>query len=198
MEELIKKIVEILRDYRREDINWLYKTEINEEHVTKWINQFDEDDREFILTEFLHLLPMSYLTKQRTLEIISSEFEVLRNDFGYDTVQDFLDQTKFLDCQQPGKSQKVLLGFIEEELKGKFGYSLEDCGKKEVKNWIYFDDVLASAGNFKKDILLEIEKLEEDVRRLVQLLRSTEEVLMREGNILIFFNSIRSLQRMRI
>ncbi len=158
MDALIKQIVEILKDYRIEDIGWTYNTKIDEEHVLKWVNQFDEGDREFILTEFLHLLPMSYLTKERTLAIISSEFEVLRKDFGYETITDFLDETKFLDCQQPGKSQKVLLGFINDELKEKFGYSLDDCGKKAVKNWIYFDDVLASAGNFKKDILLEIEK----------------------------------------
>ncbi|MEO8532533.1 MAG: hypothetical protein ABI441_02230 [Flavobacterium sp.] len=162
MDELIEQIAKILKDYRREDIGFLYNTEINKDHVTKWINQFNEDDREFILKEFLHLLPNSYLTKERTLAIISSEFEVLRKDFGYETVQDFLDETIFLDCQQPGKSQKILLGFIEEELKIKFGYSLSDCGKKNIKNWIYFDDVLASGGNFKKDILHEIENFGEE------------------------------------
>ena len=156
MEELIKQIVEILKDYRREDISWVYKTEINEEHVTKWINQFDEEDREFILSEFLKLLPSSYLTKERTLAILSSEFEVLRKDFGYDTVQDFLDETKFLDCQKAGKSQKIFLEFIEKELNDKYGYNLAKCGTKQIKNWLYLDDVLASGGNFKKDILKAI------------------------------------------
>lgn len=157
MEELIKQIVNIIKDYRRDDVGLTYSTVINEAHVVNWINQFDEDDREFILNELLHLLPNSYLTKERTLAIISSEFEVLRKDFGYKTVQDFLIETKFLDCQQPGKSQKILLGFIAKELLGKYGYSLADCGEKNVKNWIYFDDVLASGGNFKKDILFEID-----------------------------------------
>ena len=143
MEELIEKIVEIIGDYREEDINFLYQQRIDNNHVKRWIQQFDEDDREFILTELLHLLPQSYLTKETTLRILGKEFETLRKDFGYDSVENFLDETRFLDCQEAGKSQKVFLALIDDTLQDQYDYSLEDCGQGEIKNWIYLDDVLA-------------------------------------------------------
>ena len=158
MDELIKKICELITDYRREDLGLGYRTEVNEAHIKRWVEQFNEDDREFILTELLHLIPQSYLSKEHTLRILGNEFETLRKNYGYETVEQFLDVTRFLDCQESGKSQKILLGFIEEILKEKYNYSLDDCGKKGVKNWIYLDDVLASGGTFKEDILEEIEK----------------------------------------
>jgi len=158
MEELIKKIVNIISDYRRDDIGYTYNQEINELHIKQWINQFNPDDREFVLSELLFLLPKSYLTKEHTLRILANEFETLRKDYSYNTIQEFLDETIFLDCQEEGKSQKVLLGFINQILIDNYGYTLADCGKKNIKNWIYFDDVLASGATFRNDIIGEIEK----------------------------------------
>ncbi len=158
MEKLINDIVKITKGYRKKDIGYLYNQRIDEDHVKRWVDQFKEEDRVFILTELLHLLPQSYLSKKNTLRILSSEFETLKKDFKYNSVEDFLDETKFLDCQENGRSQKIFLGFIEKILQEKYNYTLKDCGKKEIKNWIYFDDVIASGGTFRDDILEEITK----------------------------------------
>jgi hypothetical protein len=159
MDELIEKIIEIIGSYREEDKSFFYKQEIDAAHVKRWIEQFEEDDREFLLKELLHLLPQSYLSKKNTLNILGNEFETLRKDFGYENVAEFLDETKFLDCQEAGKSQKVLLEFVDEILNEKYGYSINDCGKKDIKQWLYIDDVLASGGTFRQDIIEEVEKL---------------------------------------
>ncbi len=162
MNEKIERIVEIIKDYRREDISWLYTTEANAGHVTRWITQFDEDDREFVLSEFLHLLPQSYLTKENTLNILGNLFEKLREDFKYESVQDFLKHTKFLDCQEEGKSQKVFLSLINDILQSQYEFSLSRCGEEVVENWIYIDDVLASGGTFRNDLLNEINNFNRD------------------------------------
>lgn len=157
MEEKINKIVEIIGDYRIDDISWLYKTKINNEYVGKWVNQFDELDREFLVDELLHLLPNSYLTKENTLRITSTEFEIISKGFGYEDVNSFLDETKFLDCQSAGKSQKVFLSLIEGVLQEKYNRTLASCGTSNIKNWFYTDDVLASGGTFREEIINEIE-----------------------------------------
>lgn len=90
----------------------------------------------------------SYLTKEYTLEMISTEFDIISRHLGYSDINQFFDETEFLDCQPSGKSQKVFLGFIDELLKEKYGRSLSDCGTKTVKQWYYADDVLASGGTF--------------------------------------------------
>jgi hypothetical protein len=158
MEQLIEQIVEIIKDYRKDDISIFYNTKIDKVHIIRWIEQFEENNREFILSELLHLLPNSYLTKEHTLRILGNEFETLKKDFGYNSAIDFLHETKFLDCQKNGKSQKIFLEFIDTILQEKYNFSLKECGTKKIKNWIYFDDVLASGGTFRTDILKEIEK----------------------------------------
>jgi len=156
MIELIDEILKIIDNYRIEDVGFTFK-KIDRAHIEKWVNQFDEDDREFLLSELLHILPKSYLSKENTLKIFANEFEILSKDFGYKSIPEFLDETIFLDCQKDNKSQKILLGLIDEILNEKYGYSVEKCGTKTIKNWIYIDDVLASGKTFKENIVKEIE-----------------------------------------
>ncbi|MCF8308790.1 MAG: hypothetical protein K9I68_07275 [Bacteroidales bacterium] len=174
MDDLIEKIIEIIGNYREEDNSFYHRLDINKAHVNKWIEQFDEEDREFLLTELLHLLPQSYLSKENTLRILGNEFETLRKDFNYQTVEEFLDETKFLDCQEVGKSQKVFLEFVDEILKDKYNYSIDDCGTGEIKQWLYIDDVLASGGTFREDIMEEIEEfgIEEFKNSKIQIIGS--------------------------
>ncbi len=153
MDTIIEKIVEIIAPYRKGD--WFVK--IDAAHVKKWINQFDEEDREFILNELLHLLPQCFLTKEKTIEALEVVFEVLKKDFKYDSIEELLDHTCFLHCQPEHKSQSILLKFLDEILIEKYGRSVNDCGSKEIKYWLYLDDVLASGGTCRRDIVSVIE-----------------------------------------
>jgi len=158
MKKLIKEIHKIIKDYRRDDLGFLYRQEITKKHIENWINQFEEDDRKFLLTELLHILPKSYLSKENTLEVIGKEFEVYKKDFKYKTVQEFLKATKFLQCQGVGKSQTILLEFTDEIIQELYGMSLDDCGTGEIENWMYVDDVIASGGTFRNEIFKEIDE----------------------------------------
>ncbi|PLX69981.1 MAG: hypothetical protein C0603_03325 [Denitrovibrio sp.] len=149
MNELITNILKIIKDYREDD---LFVT-INENHIARWVNQFDENDREFLLTELLHLLPECYLSKQHTLSILKSTLDVLAKDYNCTSVQELLDQTYLMDCQPAGKSQGVFLGFIREVIEKEYSYDFSKCTQKDGKrNWIYLDDVLATGGTFRNNI----------------------------------------------
>lgn len=156
MEKLITEIYEIIKDYRRHDIDFLYHTEITESHILKWINQFDENDREFVLSELLHILKKSYLTEEKTIEILTLEIETLAKELGYKNVTDFLNETTILDCQEPGKSQKIMLKMVEKILLNKYGYNINKSDKNNIKHWLYIDDVLSSGRTFKDDIIEKI------------------------------------------
>lgn len=158
MEKLITEIHKIIKDYRRHDIGFLYHTEITKNHIFNWINQFDENDRKFVLSELLNILKKSYLTEEKTIEVLTLEFETLAKDFGYSNVTDFLNETIILDSQKSGKSQKVMLKMVKEILLKKFNYDIKNCNKKNIKFWLYIDDVLASGKTFKDDIIEEINK----------------------------------------
>ncbi|WP_147462032.1 phosphoribosyltransferase-like protein [Chryseobacterium defluvii] len=168
-EELINKILEIIKDYRNDEDVSSRIYDMNYEHINRWINQFDETDQEFILSEFLYLLPNSYLTKEKTFQVLSN-FDIYRENFNYNTLQDFFDETIFMDCQEQGKSQKILNDFIDNNLLKHYNTNITNCGTKKVRNWFYVDDVLASGRTFKDDIFNTITEyginkfVEDDIR----------------------------------
>jgi hypothetical protein len=153
MDHLATQIAEIIKDYRNES-----GVEINTKHVISWVSQFREEDREFLLSELLHILPKSYISKASVIEELNNIFEYLRNYNGYDSISDLLAHVKFLDCQGETKSQTKLLEFLNQILIKQFGLKLNDCGQKGIKHWIYLDDVLASGGTFKREISEKIDK----------------------------------------
>lgn len=149
MDDIIEEIVEIISPYRRGELS----VNIDEDHVKNWISQFEDDDREFVLSELLHLLPRSFLTKEKTIELLDSLFEVLKRDFKYASIDELLDHSCFLHCQPAHKSQSILLKLLDEILIEKYGKSVNDCGSKEIKFWLYIDDVMASGGTCRRDII---------------------------------------------
>ncbi|WP_077920937.1 hypothetical protein [Spirosoma sp. 209] len=151
---MIEQIVKIISDYREDDLF----VKIDEAHVQRWINQFDEGDREFILNELLYILPKSYLSKSAALDELDTLLETLAEDYKYDTIENFLDHTVFLRCQDDYKSQSQLLLFLDQLLEREYGTSIDNCGNKEVRNWLYIDDILASGGTYKRDIQQKIEE----------------------------------------
>lgn len=148
MEEKIEQIFDIIKDYRESDLFLMTK-----DRIQNWVNQFDEDDREFILDELLHILPDSYISKEKALKGLGVVFEKLRTDLKYSSVEELLEHTCFLECQEAHKSQPEMLGFLDKHLTEKYGRSVSDCGSKEVRYWIYLDDVLASGGTCRTELL---------------------------------------------
>lgn len=157
MEELANKIAELIKDYRNED-----GISIDQNHVIRWANQFEEKDREFLLSELLHILPKSYLSKNDVIETLEEVFEYLRKKYSYDTIQSFLNNSRFLSCQSSAKSQSVLLNFLNEIAMKKYGVSILEMYSEKPKLWIYFDDVLGSGGTFRKNIGTKIDEYGKD------------------------------------
>jgi len=50
MDDLINKILEIIKNYRLEDVDGIFFHQLDANHVKRWILQFDEEDREFLLS----------------------------------------------------------------------------------------------------------------------------------------------------
>ncbi|MBD1383734.1 hypothetical protein IDJ75_00465 [Mucilaginibacter rigui] len=151
MEELANKIVDIIYDYRSES-----GISLDKDHVLTWVSQFDEDDRGFLLSEFLHILPKSYISKELVIDEFNQIFEYLSTYNKYDSIIAFLSHAKFLSCQSEVKSQTKLLAFLDTICFDQYGINLKNCGSEGIKHWIYLDDVLASGGTFKREIINEI------------------------------------------
>ncbi len=150
MEQLINDIYEIVKDYRADEN--LPNVKMTEQRVRRWIEQFDEADRIFILTELKNILQKRYCSKQFIKDFLKEAIDVLHKHYSYTTASDFLSETIFLDLQRPNKSQPTLLKLMKEVLQEQFQFDMDNCGIRQKKNYIYLDDVLCTGNTLFQDI----------------------------------------------
>ena len=152
----ITGLYNIIKDYRSEDNDG--KGMVDKARIKKWIHQFDENDRDFILTETAHILRKRYLPRlyieKNIIRSIKKMAEV--SDASGDILS-FLSNSIFLDLQPSGKSQGVLLDLLTSSIKEKFDItiqtsSIEELNTHQMKHYIYFDDVLCTGNTFFQDI----------------------------------------------
>lgn len=147
LEKLAIKIYEIIKDYRSED-----GVRMSEDLVIKWINQFEEGDRIFILEELLQIFKKRYITKNNAEKILLEMIEELSKEFKYDKPKSFLSDCCFIDHQPDGKSQPDLLKLLDNIIQKKFNISLTDCGKSGKKYFVYLDDFLCTGDTLFKGL----------------------------------------------
>jgi hypothetical protein len=136
MRKIADDILAIIGDYQN-DIG----VQLTSQDIIDWANQFNDGDREFVLSEFLHLLNQGiYVSKVKARSLLLARIEEIRTHYKYANTIHFLEETVFLDLQNTNKSQKEILTLIDEILQNKYKLTLSDCGKSAKKNFIYFDD----------------------------------------------------------
>ena len=146
MEERIKKILDVIKDYRNDDGIFLTEKDIDE-----WAEQFG-NDRDFVLDEFGHIIPQIYLSKAETVRYLEGVLEALRRLYKYGSLEDLLHETEFLKMQQEGKSQDVLLSMLSNVVLDKTGHELGDYVGFNKIHYVYLDDVMATGGTIGKHL----------------------------------------------
>ncbi|MFC4739372.1 hypothetical protein ACFO3U_05140 [Flavobacterium ponti] len=150
MEQIAENIAQITKDYHS-DYNEGFV--MSSKHVLDWVNQFDEQDQEFVLNELLHILNQGvYISKEKAKEILWEFINKATTFFGYQNIETFLRETHFISIQGAEKSQTVLLSILNDVLLLKTGFSMEICGSLGIRNYIYLDDVIGSGGKFNFEI----------------------------------------------
>lgn len=153
MEKLIDKIYEIIKDYRNAE----GEEYMNKEIIEKWINQFDPDDREFLITELIHILDKRYITRKQFKEYLKTTFfsdikKVMKEKYNLEDIKEIIIRSHFINHQPEGKSQKEIIKLFEEVLTEELGLTLADCGKDEPLCYIYLDDILCTGDTIFKGI----------------------------------------------
>jgi hypothetical protein len=158
LEKTIADILAIISDYHN------YRGfQFTAVHILSWVNQFKEEDREFLLQELLHLLQQGiYISEEKGRTMLVAKIENLSQRFGFTHPVSFLANTEFLRLQPAGKSQDILLRLLNEELTKKYGLGLAQCGAASKKYAVYVDDVLATGGTVFKDSLRWLETTQID------------------------------------
>jgi hypothetical protein len=142
------QILEIIRDYHNYN-GFQFTTK----HIIDWAGQFEENDRAFILEEFLFLLQRGiYISEADARRILVESIESLSREYKYKSVPEFLENVDFLRLQKDHKSQGVLLSIMDQELKNRYNKGLAECGNVSGKHCLYIDDILATGGTLYNDM----------------------------------------------
>lgn len=169
---LVTNIAEIISDYRNDDGIFL-----DYAHVNTWIEQFNNNQREFILSELDNILSKRYISKITAKRILITFIEKLKSDYGYNSYEEMLTESFFLSLQPAEKSQSILLRLLKEVLLSEYHFDIRNCGKTEVKNYIYIDDILATGGT----LFNNISKWWEENPNIIEKVKS------RDSKIIIFY-----------
>lgn len=146
MEEKISALYEQFKDYRSDQK--LMSLDI----VKDWIDQFNENDREFVLDETTHIMKQRYLSQDNARELLKSRIEFLAEKYNFDTPKSFLLEIRIIDHQPEGKSQKILLNILYEICNNHFDFDLSTHFNINAKYYIYLDDVLCTGDTLFKGL----------------------------------------------
>lgn len=170
MQKLAEQILAIIEDYHCDR-----GFKMNTKNIIDWANQFDANDRTFILSEFLHILNQGiYISKEKAYDLLIEGIKKIAAVKRYKTVEEFLDETVFLNMQAIGKSQSILLNMLDELLTKFYNKGIKKCGLKARKNYIYIDDVLATGRTILGDFRDWLSTKENGVDNLSSILKGNK------------------------
>ncbi len=141
IENLLKLIASRLDDYRTWEMS-----QVTPDHVDRWVQQFDQSDRETILFEMNRFVQHFYLSRSWTKNILEKLI------LGIFSSRDDVKKTKFLNIQRTGKSQKDLLEIVDEILQSRFHVSVDECGAIHPRSFIYIDDAIYTGNRLRYDL----------------------------------------------
>lgn len=146
MQQIADSILGIIGDYQND-----FEVHLSSQNIIDWANQFDEGDRQFVLEEFLHLLKQDiYVSKEGAKDLIRKSLIGISGKLKYPTVPAFLQETVFLNLQPSPKSQGEILALLNEVLQEDYGVNLTECGSATQRNYMYYDDLLATGGTISR------------------------------------------------
>lgn len=143
-QSLLQSIAQTTADYRAGELD-----APTPEHVDRWIKQFEGAVQLPMLREMDHVLKQTYFSRLAVSKFFAHQ--IAHKTLAGDKPCEFWRAAHLLDIQQHGHSQTEIRELFGEALKGKCGFSIDDCGGAGGA-FIYLDDVLFSGSRIGNDL----------------------------------------------
>lgn len=142
--DLLSSIASTIKDFRAGEI-----AQPTADHVSRWVNQFEEEARLPILREVDHVFKQTYFSR----DFVSGFFgrQIQNEELAGKEPCKFWKAAHILKIQQQGNSQSEILELFESALVEQCGLDIEECGL-DGGAYIYLDDVLFSGGRIGTDL----------------------------------------------
>jgi hypothetical protein len=143
--KLLDSVALKIADYRKGEI-----AAPDADHVERWISQFDPEVRDPILTEVLHVLGQTYITRHDVnnfLKGLSTNAKLTNGK-----PEKFWKETSLLKIQRNGSSQKEMLQLFGAILEKAHQFDI-DAGPQDSHVAVYIDDVVFGGGHVRGDLV---------------------------------------------
>ena len=146
--EKCKELASIICNFRYREI-----VQIDEEHVKKWIEQFDENAQLIILEEMIYVFSVWYLKRDYIVnEYIDKIPGILQKKYGFLSEVDTCKNVVFVNMQSAGQSQSLLISELKHLKWEQYGILLKSDIDATVSHYAYIDDGFYSGSRARKDI----------------------------------------------
>ncbi|HDU8563518.1 hypothetical protein Q4R40_16385 [Morganella morganii] len=149
--DLMEQIAAKLNDYRNPPQGGM-----SLDHVNRWINQFELNDRRFVLEETNRLMGIRYFSESDYRRVVSSIAADEQNENLFQTAA-------FLDIQNQGTSQSEFLDLLRENCVEEFDVVTRTSQRQRVssfREFIYVDDVSFSGAKAINDLIWFVDNFE--------------------------------------
>lgn len=160
--DYIVGIASLIEHYRKGELT----INLDENHVEKWVRQFDESEQIVVLEETFNALNKFYKNLDIMKNMLDEQVKKLICLVDKNSIE-------FLEIQKKGSSQKLLLNFTEEIWKSNTGQKIIIKSDNEFstdKRYVYLDDFSFTGRHLREDILSLIEKLDKGSKLTIVLL----------------------------
>lgn len=143
MKEKLEALAALIADYRNGEL-----PKPDADHVGRWVQQFEEHEREPLLDELHRAWSKLYFSEQSAREFL--RVVGTSPKFTGGNPAEYWPRVGLLDIQTRGNSQREMLGLFRQELHAALGLTL--TGPGEGTDFVYFDDVLFTGGRIQTDL----------------------------------------------
>ena len=153
--EMIAELASIIKDFRKDELDF----NLDEAHITRWINQFPNDVKDIILSETVFVFSSWYYNHAKIEDFFNSVVDCLCKKYGFETAYNLCKHTSFVNVQKTGQSQKRLHHMLRSQLYEQYQITLRSDVSNEISHYVYIDDGLYTGSRARKDLKELIPKL---------------------------------------
>ena len=155
-EKRIHTLAEIIKEYRNGEFNF----RLDERHVKNWLNQFDEDYREVILNETIHVLQKWFFGQSQLDKFLDAVLVYLCKQQSISEIE-LIKKAVFLKTQGQMNSQTRIVERLRKIIRERYGEEILTSGEIQDGIYVYLDDGLYTGAKARRDIPSVISQLPE-------------------------------------
>ena len=107
---LVMELKNIIKTYRESELDF----SLDENHILKWLNQFDDRDRGIILKETVHVFSTNFFTRKDVDRFLKATIQYLADKIEMCSEREVFNKYVFSAIQEKGKSQSIMIKYLSE------------------------------------------------------------------------------------